>query len=91
MTNKEAIKVMNSTLNLMHQTNILFDDITDYKEASKVAIEAMEKGIPKKPIKVRCLNGDVEYLCPSCNIGILRMCGCQHNGCGQAIDWGEVF
>lgn len=59
-------------------------------EAERMILEALKKQIPKKPIKVRCTNGRFSYICPMCNTGLLSKCGCQNNGCRQAIDWSEV-
>jgi hypothetical protein len=61
-------------------------------EALDVAIQALEKQIPKKPIKskkqvVRYVN---TYCCPICNLkftgtGIAKWC--YH--CGQKLDWSD--
>ena len=64
----------------------------EQKEALKVAIQALEKQIPKKPVKsenqvVRYAN---TYYCPICNLGITGTNiakWCYH--CGQKLDWGE--
>lgn len=65
-------------------------------EAYNMAIEALEKQIPKKPIKKKMKIKDCidqirffeETVCPSCGE---RMC-CDWKfcfECGQSIDWGE--
>ena len=62
-------------------------------EENLVAIEALEKQIPKKPIKsknqvVRYVN---TYYCPICELGITGTNiakWCYH--CGQKIDWSDV-
>ena len=59
-------------------------------EALDVAIQALEKQIPKKPVKsenqvVRYAN---TYYCPICNLGITGTNiakWCYH--CGQKLDW----
>ena len=67
----------------------------NFKEALQVAIESMEKQIPKKPLKVKgeCFartkegKGDYEVilLCPNCREEILvPPFPCT---CGQLIDW----
>lgn len=64
----------------------------EQKEAFSVAINALEKQIPKKPVKsenqvVRYAN---TYYCPICNLGITGTNiakWCYH--CGQKLDWGE--
>lgn len=61
-------------------------------EALDVAIQALEKQIPKKPVKsenqvVRYAN---TYYCPICNLGITGTNiakWCYH--CGQKLDWSE--
>ena len=61
-------------------------------EENLVAIEALEKQIPKKPIKsknqvVRYVN---TYYCPTCELGITGTNiakWCYH--CGQKIDWSD--
>lgn len=59
-------------------------------QAIEEAIESLEKQIPKKPNKVRCLNGKFAMLCPTCGGGLMSMCRCHYAECGQAIDWSEV-
>ena len=60
----------------------------DYK-AKEIAIQALEKQIPKKPknrYKTRYI-WDSAY-CPICNCGITaRWVYCQC--CGQKLDWGD--
>ena len=63
----------------------------DYK-ANEMAIKALEKQIPKKPVKsekqvVRYVN---TYYCPTCELGITGTNiakWCYH--CGQKIDWSD--
>ena len=63
------------------------------KEAFQISINALEKQIPKKPIKsenqvVRYVN---TYYCPTCELGITGTNiakWCYH--CGQKIDWSDV-
>ena len=71
----------------------LNEDCRMSAEAMNLAIEALEKQIPKKPIirKTEDYFGYVKYiLCPSCEkveFGFNQPCFCER--CGQAIDWGE--
>ena len=57
---------------------------------AKLAIEALEKQIPKKPLKITMeYDGDYGH-CPSCNeiladYSDTRVC----KSCGQKIDWGN--
>lgn len=58
-------------------------------EAVSMAIEALEKQIPKNPIKVDSgVNDyDFDYKCPNCEDYVDE--GEHHCECGQAIDWGD--
>ena len=64
------------------------------KDASyiKLAIEALEKQIPKKPIIKKWSGGNKTYNCPSCDCDYNRFYiskeYCMY--CGQKIDWEEV-
>lgn len=63
-----------------------------FAEALGLAIQALEKQIPKKPIKskkqvVRYVN---TYYCPTCELGITGTNiakWCYH--CGQKLDWSD--
>ena len=85
MTESEAIKEFQQNIDMPFGSNIS-------REASKLAIQALEKQIPKKPIKsenqvVRYVN---TYYCPICELGITGTNiakWCYH--CGQAIDWSD--
>lgn len=90
---KEAIKMFQ---------NLIFAE--NYKIAEnhcrKLAIEALEKQIPKKPTahkvdvpKIKVGNGffgkgTTVYRCPCCNELISRIRNCCYK-CGQALDWSE--
>ena len=66
------------------------------KNAIDMAIEALEKQIPKKPYDVTEKEYDdfyyLGFICPSCNEAAVyqpyRPKFCKH--CGQKIDWLEV-
>ena len=74
---------------------LISDDCTDtqndFVEEIKIAICALEKQIPKKPIirKAEDYFGNVKHtLCPNCQeteFVFTQPCFCHH--CGQAIDW----
>ena len=51
-------------------------------EALNMAINALEKQIPKKPVKTRS-----EIVCPTCNTLVGSSPYCRY--CGQAIDWSD--
>ena len=90
MTNEEAISVLTKDRALClfnpwtGEDVPLNEDCRMSAEAMKLAIEALEKQIPKKPY-------DTEG-CPLCKIGVEllpvdteEVTHCLH--CGQAIDW----
>ena len=90
MTYEEAIKNIN-TLNAVYGQKDLYD--AEFESALALAIEALEKQIPKKPIirKTKDYFGYAEYiLCPNCkkvDFGLTQPCFCRL--CGQAIAWKE--
>ena len=88
MTEREAITELKRRA---YRTTCYGNKVLEHEE-NLVAIEALEKQIPKKPIKsenqvVRYVN---TYYCPICNLGITGTNiakWCYH--CGQAIDWSD--
>lgn len=63
-------------------------------EKVEVAIEAIEKQIPKKPIKTGVKHCYYVFYCPLCKneVGVEKALYSEfehHCICGQAIDWGE--
>lgn len=94
MTESEAIeklKNMRLFMQITDENNDCKFTEDDYK-ANEMAIQALEKQIPKKPIKrekqvVRYVN---TYYCPICNLvitGTNIAKWCCH--CGQKLDWGD--
>lgn len=90
MTPKEAIEqleslIINSQYFHEEEGDIWEKDI----EALNMAIEALEKQIPKKPITTK----DGNKSC-SCGLvvqtGYIRNCLYYCDNCGQAIDWRDV-
>ena len=81
MTYSEAIKIMKRDLQIQLENKALPDGI----EAIQIAIQALEKQIPKKPYKDN-ENGiyEKEY-CPICHRSLFP--NDHHCICGQAIDW----
>ena len=79
MTNEEAIKILEVAKAETEWTAPL-----DYHEAFDVAIEALEKQIPKKPFEG---NVHIVYLCPNCHSLNYTTPYCRH--CGQRIGWTE--
>ena len=88
MTYEDAIKNINA-LNAVCGKKDFYD--TEFENALALAIDALEKQIPKKPIirEAEDSFGFVKYiLCPNCekvDFGYERHCFCKL--CGQAIDW----
>ena len=88
MTHEEAIKNINA-LNAVCGQKDLYD--AEFENALALAIEALEKQIPKKPLHMH-----KNYYCPICKDDgwmlwddaipndMDSFCGM----CGQAIDWG---
>ena len=78
MTESEAIKILQRDLQIQLENKALPDGI----EAIQIAIQALEKQIPKKPVHDGCLdsdgmwhewngvNGRAYDLCPSCNTNL---------------------
>lgn len=94
MTENEAIeklKNMRLYMQITDKSNDCKFTEDDYK-ANEMAIQALEKQIPKKPVKsekqvVRYVN---TYYCPICNLGITGTNiakWCYH--CGQKLDWSD--
>ena len=89
MTEREAITELKRRA---YRTTCYGNKVLEHEE-NLVAIEALEKQIPKKPIKsenqvVRYVN---TYYCPICELGITGTNiakWCYH--CGQKIDWSDV-
>ena len=89
MTEREAIAELRRRA---YRTTCYGNKVLEHEE-NLVAIEALEKQIPKKPVKsenqvVRYVN---TYYCPICNLGITGTNiakWCYH--CGQKIDWSDV-
>lgn len=87
----EKLKNMRLFMQIEDKSNDCKFTEDDYK-ANEMAIQALEKQIPKKPVKsekqvVRYVN---TYYCPICNLGITGTNiakWCYH--CGQKLDWSD--
>ena len=84
MTNEEAIEYITERYVTMSMC-LTLDECRKHNKAISMAIDALEKQVPKKPP-----NHD-GMVCPSCNskarYGHPYEYYCPH--CGQAIDWEE--
>lgn len=59
------------------------------KERAQIAIDAIEKQIPKSCCNRFYGDGSVEYVCPTCESAVnddQKYC----DACGQALDWEDV-
>ena len=91
MTESEAIKICNTigfATSFSNPQGIPLNTTKEeLAEAMRMAIQALEKQIPKKPYKDN-ENGiyEKEY-CPICHISLFP--NDHHCICGQAIDWSD--
>lgn len=61
--------------------------------AVRMALVALKKQIPVKPIILDELNGDIEYECPMCGIQVVSDIKTKSNYCGECgcnFDWSEI-
>lgn len=68
----------------------IVQDVEDLNNAYDVAINALEKQIPKKPIEIDTY-GEY-YKCPICNKYAVDNFGCNYKfcrECGQKLDWSD--
>ena len=80
MTESEAIKEFQDNIDLPY-------GVTVSDEASRMAINALEKQIAKKPKERDCI-GFNTLTCPVCK-GTLYLYEPYCDNCGQAIDWSD--
>lgn len=85
MTPEEAISIIKCAIGEVEWNYPL-----DYAEAFEVAIEALEKQVPKKPLKnPKEFYGRNLYSCPVCNYGYFLGGNKFCFRCGQKFDWSE--
>lgn len=102
MTPQEAIDVLERERNKSHWDSL--DELKQASDAWKMAIEALKRQIPKKPIRInknKEFDGNWKKICPSCGRMLIERITTpeksfprhynytQHCWCGQAIDWSE--
>ena len=94
MTESEAIKILQRDLEIQVKNKALTDGI----EAIQIAIQALEKQIPKKPIMKQYFeNLEEEYLCcPTCGEILTDRIPSDNKtfyfhcmNCGQKFDWSD--
>lgn len=83
---KEAIQLLvNATYSEEWQGN---EQLT---KAHHMAIDALERQVPRAPYDCRTSGGQKGHMCPACHriltLGYPQYCDC----CGQAIDWKDVI
>lgn len=92
MTNEEAIAELKTSY--CTECSAAIENNTCYENECEIflSIEALEKQIPKKPIKAKGEN--LDWLCPVCGewvgwVDALTWEKEHHCECGQKIDWSE--
>ena len=86
MTLEEAISIVKCAIG-----EVEWNYPIDYAEAFEVAIEALEKQIPKRAILDAIFPSGIEwYLCPTCNYNNIEKSDSYCHACGQALDWRET-
>ena len=85
MTIEEAIRAIRHDLH--------WNLLKGYQEdVAKIAISALERQIPKKPIRLPA-NHPFYYEvgdCPTCGVSVYVSDGKNCSQCGQKIDWSET-
>ena len=91
MAESEAKTILERDLNCLKQNKALPDSI----EAMEIAINALEKQIPKKPIVEYKNTNDciteIEWKCPVCGTNYIELvpCGDWCGYCGNKIGWSD--
>lgn len=82
MTTERAIEILNPN----HREH--YDNIETVNEACRMGMQALEKQIPKQPIKSnRKIRYCEVFYCPTCNFEISGRIARFCYKCGQALDW----
>lgn len=94
MTESEAIEAIRFDLKIGGEIHSQV-----LRDAVGVAIQALEKQIPKKPRKTDSYRGVLKrvyaYVCPTCGNACLEKCMNERQNtmfcwnCGQKLDWGQ--
>lgn len=86
MTYEEAIEILQEEHDYCQEMNYVV-------KALEVAIKALEKQMPKKPIEDCCY--DEPCVCPNCGCDVINQADndyqfehCYH--CGQSLDWSDT-
>ena len=92
MTESEAVeklKNMRLFMQIEDENNDCKFTEDDYK-ANEMAIQALEKQIPKKPISITSVENSMYVKCPTCKLTTVLYDGCimeYCKNCGQKLDW----
>ena len=65
----------------------------DHNRAVRMALVALKKQIPEKPIILDQLNGDIDYVCQLCGKEVMsdkESLGNYCSECGCRFDWSEI-
>lgn len=88
----EVLEIEKSVAELELSNGYGNENFRNFIEAANIAIGALEKQVPKKPIKNReqLIRYTSCYSCPACDGGFTGtgfVDYCYH--CGQKLDWGD--
>ena len=89
MTNREAFEILSVFDFEKISISGKAKDVAEYTEAISIAVDALEKQVPQKPLhRYKRLGFVVEGCCPVCEVSVLpEQVFCAQ--CGQAIDWSK--
>lgn len=84
MTESEAIEAIQFDLKIGGEIHSKV-----LRDAVDVAIQALEKQIPKKMLYIANLGCTALWLCPVCERRIIRSDLVYYHQCGQKLDWSD--
>lgn len=87
MNPEEAIEILRGRIDLTKKVWSNVPEIIEYREALELAVKALEKQIPKKPIIYPGTNRADCPICIKTVRGIGKPFGKHCAGCGQKLDW----
>lgn len=81
MTLEEAIGILEKDIHTDPPKSAI--TARKHDKAILMAIKALEKQIPKKPIILDTLNGDIDYECPLCGRQVMADAESRNKYCGE--------
>lgn len=89
---KQNIKQKDKNLNHLKESLEFYLDTQEINEINGLAIEALEKQIPKKPVteKDKVIFDIVCGRCPECDSAVYSTTNLYCHKCGQALDWSDT-